>query len=441
MHGRAAASEKKMAAGFMTGSNKTDLSRRAFGLGLGATVAGTALMGRNAQALAGNEGDIIINRFNGPRVDTRATATAQALNNSPPVLSMKTVEATRRSLEQHLEIQARGGWNPIEPQFQLRLGSSGRIVRELRARLIASGDLNPREARSRRFDDGLLAAVRRFQMRNGLIPDGLVRRETLYHLNVPVATRIMQLRTNLVRLTALSGDLGPRFVMVNIPGAEIEAVESGVVAGRHSAVVGKVDRQTPIVTSAIHEVNFNPFWHAPKSIVRRDIIPKMQEDPDYLRRYSIRIYDGGGREIDPRAVDWYSDEAVRYLLRQDPGEENALGHIRINFHNKHSVYLHDTPQKALFDENARFHSSGCVRVENVREFVTWLLTPNGDWTRQRIDSTIASGERIDADLSLRTPIYMVYVTAWASGDGLTQFRPDVYAWDAAGRMAIAGQDI
>jgi murein L,D-transpeptidase YcbB/YkuD len=418
-----------------------DLNRRAFGLGLGAAVASTTMLGRDLRAFAGNEGDIILPGRQGPRVDTRATATAQALSNSPPVLSQQTVEATRRALEQHLEMQARGGWPQVEPTFQLQLGSSGRVVRSLRTRLIMSGDLDARHARSRRFDEELLAAVRRFQMRNGLIPDGRVRRETLYHLNVPLATRIMQLRTNLVRLTALSGDLGPRFVMVNIPGAAIEAVENGVVAGRHQAVVGKVDRQTPIVTSAIHEVNFNPFWHAPKSIVRRDIIPKMQEDPDYLNRYSIRIYDGGGREIDPRSVDWYSDEAVRYLLRQDPGEENALGHIRINFHNKHSVYLHDTPQKALFDENARFHSSGCVRVAEVRDFVTWLLTPNGDWTRQRIDATIASGERLDANLALRTPIYMVYVTAWASGDGLTQFRPDVYAWDAAGRMAIAGQDI
>jgi murein L,D-transpeptidase YcbB/YkuD len=420
---------------------KDDLSRRTFGLGLSATVASATLAGRSASALAGNDGDIILNHSTGTRVDTRAQQTAQALSNSPPVLSAQTVENTRRSLEQHLEIQARGGWGVVEPEYQLRLGSSGRVVRDLRRRLMASGDLSPRAGMSRRFDEPVLAAVRRFQMRNGLIPDGIIRRETLEQLNVPVTTRIMQLRTNLVRLSALSGDPGQRFVMVNIPGAEIEAVENGVVAGRHAAVVGKVDRQTPLVTSAIHEVNFNPFWHAPKSIVRRDIIPKMREDPDYLNRYSIRIYDGGMREIDPRSVDWYSDEAVRYLLRQDPGAENALGYVRINFHNKHAVYLHDTPQKALFDENLRFHSSGCVRVENIRDFVTWLLTPNGDWTRQRIDATIASGERIDANLSMRAPIYMIYVTAWASADGITQFRPDVYAWDAAGRMAIAGQDI
>lgn len=420
---------------------KDDLSRRAFGLGLGATVASATLAGRSASALAGNEGAVIINRGPVGRVDTRAQQTARALNNSPPVLSAQTIENTRRALDEHLEIQSRGGWNTVEPQYQLRLGSSGRIVRDLRRRLMISGDLNPEVGMSRRFDEPVLAGVRRFQLRNGLIPDGVIRRETLEQLNVPVTTRIMQLRTNLVRLSALSGDPGQRFVMVNIPGAEIEAVENGVVSGRHAAVVGKVDRQTPLVTSAIHEVNFNPFWHAPKSIVRRDIIPKMREDPDYLSRYSIRIYDGRMREIDPRSVDWYSDEAVRYLLRQDPGEENALGYVRINFHNKHAVYLHDTPQKALFDENLRFHSSGCVRVENIRNFVTWLLTPNGDWTRQRIDATIASGERIDADLAMRAPIYMVYVTAWASADGLTQFRPDVYAWDAAGRMAIAGQDI
>lgn len=420
---------------------KNDLSRRAFGLGLGATVASATLAGRNSSALAGNDGDVIINRGTPARVDTRAQQTARVLNDSPPVLSAQTVENTRRALEQHLELQSRGGWGVVEPQYQLRLGSSGRVVRDLRRRLMLSGDLRPNAGMSRRYDESVLAAVRRFQMRNGLIPDGIIRRETLEQLNVPVSTRIMQLRTNLVRISALASDPGQRFVMVNIPGAEIEAVENGVVVGRHAAVVGKVDRQTPLVTSAIHEVNFNPFWHAPKSIVKRDIIPKMREDPDYLSRYSIRIYDGRMREIDPRSVDWYSDEAVRYLLRQDPGEQNALGNIRINFHNKHAVYLHDTPQQALFDENLRFHSSGCVRVENVRDFVTWLLTPNGDWTRQRVDETISSGERIDASLALHAPIYMVYVTAWAGKDGITQFRPDVYAWDAAGRMAIADQDI
>lgn len=371
--------------------------------------------------------------------DAQSTIT-RPVTTTVPILSPQTVPAMERAIYVYRDLVARGGWVAVPDDKELRIGVRDANVIELRRRLIASGDLRQRSGDPAAFDSYVQAAVMRFQERHGLPGDGIVGSGTLRALNVPAQVRLWQLEANLERIGQTSVP-NKRYIMVNIPGAQIEAVENGIVASRHIAVVGKVDRQTPLVTSAIHEVNFNPFWHAPKSIVKRDIIPKMREDPEYLSRYSIRIYDGRMREIDPRSVDWYSDEAVRYLLRQDPGEQNALGNIRINFHNKHAVYLHDTPQQALFDENLRFHSSGCVRVENVRDFVTWLLTPNGDWTRQRVDETISSGERIDASLALHAPIYMVYVTAWAGKDGITQFRPDVYAWDAAGRMAIADQDI
>ncbi len=359
---------------------------------------------------------------------------------APPVLSQQTLYFTQQAISRYEAIAARGGWQPIRSRDILRLGMNRPGVVEVRRRLIATGDLDPRLHSSRIFDAGLRSAVRRFQLRHGLITDGAVGRETREAMNVSVEERLQQLRTNAVRLTAMGTELGQRYVMVNIPGAEIEAVEDGVVAGRHTAIVGKIDRPTPLVASRISEINFNPFWHAPKSIVRRDIIPRMRQDPNYLNRYRIRIYDAGGNEIDPQLVNWETEEAVDYLLRQDPGELNSMGSIRINFHNKHSVYLHDTPQQSLFGANYRFHSSGCVRVHNVRDLVTWLLTPNGDWSRQSVDTTIASGERIDARLSLRTPIYMTYITAWGGPNGEVYFRPDVYKRDAAGDLAIAGQD-
>ena len=155
--------------------------------------------------------------------------------------------------------------------------------------------------------------------------------------------RLNQLKTNLVRLRSFSGNLGPRFVVCNIPAAQIEAIENGVAVTRHTAVVGKPDRPSPDIQSRIVEVNFNPFWTVPVSIVRRDLIPKMQEEPDYLTKQRIRILDPRGNELPPEQINWYSDEAVNYMFKQDPGDFNSLGAIRINFPSAHGVYMHDTP--------------------------------------------------------------------------------------------------
>ncbi|MEZ5878893.1 MAG: L,D-transpeptidase family protein [Tepidamorphaceae bacterium] len=362
------------------------------------------------------------------------------LASTPPVLSQQTVYFTQIAIQKYEKIAAQGGWEQIRTGDILRLGANTPVVAQIRKRLMVSGDLDPGYSLSHVFDATLQTAVRNFQLRHGLFTDGAVGRETLAAMNVPVQERLQQLRTNLVRLTAMGGDLGQRYVMVNIPGAEIEAVENNAVVSRHTAIVGKIDRPSPLVSSKISQINFNPFWHAPKSIVQKDIIPRMREDPEYLTRYHIRIYDQRGNEIDPKMVNWQSDEAVDYLLRQDPGDKNSMGSIRINFANKHSVYLHDTPQQSLFGSNYRFHSSGCVRVHDVRKLVAWLLQPNGNYDQATVDATIASGERIDANLSSPTPIYMTYITAWGTPDGIVHFRPDVYNRDAAGDLAIAGQD-
>ena len=177
----------------------------------------------------------------------------------------------------------------------------------------------------------------------------------------------------MVRLRSFSGNLGPKFVMCNIPAAQIEAIENGVAVTRHTAIVGKPDRPSPDIQSRIVEVNFNPFWTVPVSIVKRDLIPKMQAEPDYLTKQRIRILDQRGNELQPQQINWNTEEAVNYKFKQDPGDFNSLGAIRINFPSSHGVYMHDTPSKNLFGEDFRFHSSGCVRVQNVRELVTWLL--------------------------------------------------------------------
>ena len=247
---------------------------------------------------------------------------------------------------------------------------------------------------------------------------------------MPAGVRLSQLATNLARLKSLTAELpDDRFVMVNIPGASVEAVQNGRVVSRHTAVVGKPDRPSPIINSKIYEVNFNPFWTVPKSIIRRDLIPLMQKEPDYLTKQRIRIYDQSGNPLAPEQVNWQTDEATNYMFRQDPGDFNSLGLVRINFPNSDAVFMHDTPNKDLFNTEARFYSSGCVRIQGIRSLINWLLEDTPEWTSPRIDAEFRSGERTDARLSKPVQLYWAYITAWASSEGVVQFRDDIYDLD------------
>jgi murein L,D-transpeptidase YcbB/YkuD len=176
----------------------------------------------------------------------------------------------------------------------------------------------------------------------------------------------------------------------------------------------------------------------PKSIIQRDIIKYMNEDPEYLTKFRIHIYNGSGQEIMPTEIDWSTEEAVQYMFRQEPGAENSMGHVKINFHNPYDVYLHDTPQKGLFGENARFHSSGCMRVENVDQLVAWLLRDNGGWDINTVTAAFESNERLDVEVSNPVPIHTTYITAWANRQGTVSFRDDVYQFDAAGKVSFEG---
>ncbi|MFN3351821.1 murein L,D-transpeptidase, partial [Pseudorhodoplanes sp.] len=351
---------------------------------------------------------------------------------SLPTLSPATAQTTEAAIPRYEKLVADGGWPMVPQSDRMRLGNRDKAVVALRRRLIAGGDLATQSGASDVFDSYVEAGVRRFQARHGLTVDGLVRDTTLGAMNVPAEVRLAQLRTNLTRLKSFSGSLGPKFVMCNIPAAQIEAIEDGVAVSRHTAVVGKPDRASPDINSRIIEVNFNPFWTVPVSIVRRDLIPKMQEEPDYLTKQRIRILDSRGNELQPEQINWYSEEAVNYMFKQDPGDFNSLGAIRINFPSAHGVYMHDTPSRNLFGEDFRFHSSGCVRVQNVRELVTWLLAQTPGWSRQQIDDVIRSGDRKDARLRTPVPLHWVYVTAWATPDGVVQFRDDIYGRDGVG---------
>jgi murein L,D-transpeptidase YcbB/YkuD len=355
---------------------------------------------------------------------------------SAPTLSPATLQTTEKAIETYDAILSRGGWAVVPKVDQLRLGDRHPSVASLRSRLSASGDLDGSAVGNDIYDSYVEAAVRRFQARHGLTVDGILRAATLLAMNVPAATRRDQLKVNIERLKTLTTNLGPRYVVCNIPAARIEAIENDVAVSRHTAVVGKPDRASPDINSKIVEINFNPYWTVPPSIVRKDLIPKMQDQPDYLSSNHIRIFDAKHVELPPSQINWYSEDATHYSFKQDPGDFNSLGAIRINFPSAYGVYMHDTPLKNLFGDDFRFHSSGCVRVQNVRELVYWLLAETKGWSREEIDRVIKSGDHKDARLTKPVPLHWVYVTAWSASDGVVQFREDIYSRDGLGGPAI-----
>ncbi|MCC6205542.1 MAG: L,D-transpeptidase family protein, partial [Hyphomicrobiales bacterium] len=334
-------------------------------------------------------------------------------------------------------IVANGGWPTVPMVNKLKLGMSDPAVSELRKRLVISGDLSRTAGISNSFDTYVDAAVKRFQSRHGLPADGVLGKYTYAALNVSAPVRLGQLETNLVRLRSMSGFLGDRYVMVNIPAAQIEAVEGDRVVLRHTAIVGKIDRQTPILNSKINEVIVNPYWNAPESIVRKDIIPLMRKNPQYLAENNIRILGPDGSEIDPTTIDWNTEDAAKFRFRQDPGKINAMASVKINFPNPHATYMHDTPQQSLFDKLMRFDSSGCVRVQNVRDLVTWLMKNTPGWDRQRFEATIKSGENTPVAIADPVPVYFTYISAWSTGDGVVHFRDDIYGRDGVDELKIS----
>ncbi|MBB3949762.1 L,D-transpeptidase family protein [Aureimonas jatrophae] len=416
--------------------NRPTLSRRTFVAGAAGLFGAGAISGV-ARAQSALEGVLSAPNRGGwtDQFDTRA-ASVRNVASYQPVFSPNTLSAMQQAVGTYNQIAMSGGWPQVPETGKLQIGAQNQAVSLLRQRLAASGDLDRSAGNSTAFDTYVDAAVKRFQARHGLPADGAVGEYTYKALNVPADVRLMQLQTNIQRLSAIQPDPG-RFVMVNIPAASIEAVENGRVVQRHTAVVGKIDRQTPILDSKITNLNLNPYWHAPASIVRKDIIPLMQKDPTYLTRNDIVIYAADGSVIPPETINWNTDEAVKYLFRQNPGRMNAMSSVKINFPNPYAVYMHDTPQQSVFSQLMRFESSGCVRVQNVRDLIVWLARDTPGWDRSAIERTISARTRQDVNLTNPVPLHFTYLTAWATDPTVVQFRDDIYRRDGAEQLAMS----
>jgi murein L,D-transpeptidase YcbB/YkuD len=354
-----------------------------------------------------------------------------------PTLGGANIGPTKAAIARYAAIAAKGGWRKL-PDVKLEQGVTHAGVVLLRERLRLSGELKDGGS-SDHFDYELYEAVRRFQTANGLAPTGVVDKSTVMAMNVPAASRLKQLRTNLARLTELSKT--PRkYVVVNIPAAQIEAVENDAVVSRHAGIVGRTERPTPILKSAIHELNFNPVWHLPPTVIEKDLIPTgktmAQRGQSVLVKYKIDAYGAGGRKLEPRKVDWTSPGVRGLVYRQQPGPENPLGFVKMNFPNGHSVYMHDTPSQSLFGRSFRAASSGCVRINGIETLAAWVAADQG-WRPEHVRQMKENGERRDVQLKKPIPLYFAYITAWATPDGAVHFRRDIYNKDGIGPQAGA----
>jgi murein L,D-transpeptidase YcbB/YkuD len=355
------------------------------------------------------------------------SAAALALSHEP-TYDEGSAQRIREAALSYSDLAVRGGWPTIPADAKFALGTPGANDDLLRKRLIITGDLAADKATGA-YDEVVAEAVKRFQARHGLALTGTVTPRTLAALNIPVQKRIKQLEASLERLDNTNFPFGQRYVVVNIPATFAEAVEDDKVVRRYRVIVGKTEKPSPTLTAQITSVNLNPTWTVPSSIAKTEISAHMRKDPGYLERMHMEVLDAHDNPIDPHSVDWSGTHTPNFTVRQQNGTFNALGAVKIDMPNSYSVYMHDTNQRNLFNDDYRFDSHGCSRVDNVRDLAAWLLKDQPQWNRAAIDAAIATGQRHDIAVTKKIPVAWIYLTAWMTKDQTVQFRNDIYAQD------------
>jgi murein L,D-transpeptidase YcbB/YkuD len=337
------------------------------------------------------------------------------------------------ALARYRAIAAGGGWPAVDAGPTLRPGERDPRIVQLRERLRAEGDLAAATpAAPDHFDDELVQAAKRFQRRHRLDADGVVGKQTLAAMNVTAQQRIDQIRVNLERARVLQ-DIPPTAVVVDIAGFEVSLFRGGQRLLRSRAQVGRPYRSTPVFRDEIRYIEFNPTWTVPPTILKNDVLPGIKRDPRYLGSRNMQVLTRDGAVVDPGSVNWqdYPRRGFPYLIRQQPGPNNALGRMKIMFPNEHMVYLHDTPNRDLFNRSERTFSSGCIRVEKIDELVELLLDDPQRWGRAAIEEILEARQTRRISLVTPVPIYLVYWTVQVEDDGEVHFKRDPYNQDPA----------
>jgi murein L,D-transpeptidase YcbB/YkuD len=343
--------------------------------------------------------------------------------------AMPEYQNLKSALKTYREIAAQGGWAPLSNN---KGKSAVDNADTLAHNLALLGDLESAVGNEVLSTEDLKEGVKRFQSRHGLEPDGVLNKNTLAALSIPVEQRIEQIQINLDRMRRTNSVFEPRHLRVNIPAFHLSVHEGDEIPLEMRVIVGSDENRTPMLDSQIEFVVFSPYWHIPLSIATKELLPKIQQDSNYLRKQNIEVmrrFGNGLQTVNPSMINWHSPDGLDYQLRQKPGPTNTLGLVKFIFPNPYSVYLHDTPTDNLFDRLTRTLSHGCVRVESPRELANYLLRDQTAWSAERIESAMHAGQETHVPLKSPLPIHILYWTAWADAAGKVQFRKDVYGYD------------
>ncbi|SDO25711.1 Murein L,D-transpeptidase YcbB/YkuD [Filomicrobium insigne] len=348
----------------------------------------------------------------------------------------------KRALKHYREIEKAGGWPFVQHGEVLKPGMTAPQVTVLRARL---GAVDPAVTAAppgaeTLYDDALLAAVKRFQATHGLDPDGIVGKQTLFQLNIPVEQRIRQIKLSMERWRWMPENLGDHYVMVNIAGYELVHIRNGQKQDRMRVVVGKPYHQTPVFSERMTYVEINPYWNVPHSIAVNEELPKLQSQPAAVAGKGFEVM-VGDTPTSVMSIDWkkYSASNFPFRLRQKPGNGNALGRVKFMFPNQFNVYMHDTPARGLFSSADRARSHGCIRLARPLDMAEQVLAQAPGWSRQKIDEVVAKQDRTVVSLKQPLDVHITYSTAWRDEDGAVHFRPDIYQRDAKLHLALFGK--
>jgi L,D-transpeptidase YcbB len=356
-------------------------------------------------------------------------------------------QRTETALRTYLALAAQDHSQPLpDLQKTVKNGDAYSSVRPLAERLRLLDDL-PQNAvadpNAITYDGPLVDAVKHFQERHGLKPDGNLDKETLRELNAPLSTRVIQLEDSLERWRWLPADYPQLPVAVNIPGFKLRVFsDDHTVALRMNVVVGKaLNHQTPVFAKEMKYIIFRPYWNLPLDIVRAEIVPKLLRDPRYLARKGFEATDQNGHIVAAGAVSQTALAEIksgRILIRQKPGPRNALGLVKFMFPNEFDVYLHSTPAPQLFSQSRRDFSHGCIRVEKPAELAAWLLQDQPKWTLEKIRTAMQSGpDNQQVNLTRPVPVVIVYLTAIVEENGEVYFYNDIYGLDGTLNDALA----
>jgi murein L,D-transpeptidase YcbB/YkuD len=342
----------------------------------------------------------------------------------------------REALAKYRAIEAAGGWPTVAEGETLKPGASDPRVPVLRRRLEIEGDLDSTQAADpNRYDAAVEAAVRRFQERTGLDPDGALGKRTTAELNLPVGHRIDQLRASLERARWVFRDVEENLLLVDIAGFKLHLFRDGEEIWVTRVQVGKPYTSTPIFKAAMTHLVFNPTWTVPPGILNKEVLPAVRRDPSYLGAHNMSVVRSDGSVVDPSTVDWSG--RFPYSIRQEPGPKNSLGRVKFMFPNEYFVYLHDTPSKQLFDRADRAFSHGCIRVEDPLRLAELVLAGTEGWDRAAIDRVVESQQTTTVFLQKHLTVMLLYFTAEVTRLGTVLFSEDIYERDGA---VIAGLD-